>query len=469
MAFRSTLFASPFVLAALFVAACGGDSGGDGGEGGGSASTATSMTTSTGGGPQSGSGGNTASSSSTGAPLIETVRTLDSVSKMPFPGVTVLVHDADGHIVDQPVTDANGEVEVQVPDGGGITTLSTTAVGRPAVTTHHVVTVNAIPDGGLVTLPYFDPPPPGPVVTHDPMIYIGVHVSGVPANAAHWYARASCGDLITSAGTSTVNTQLGYVGCPDRDDFEVIVWAESLSGTLLGAGKSATYPFTAGSGFGVNVAVAATNSQPYQSRIDGTPSDAVSAIMSFVGRDAAGNSAGMSFTQAPPLDPVEWKPGALPASYFDSWTMQASLSFGATQGSYRSANAAAVVTPFLFDAAAVQRQHVPDEDVSEEGHLLLAWNVDPGNSASASVITDVWGSPTERTQWMAITAPGAGHVRFPDLPSEDASWALQTGDHPDGARGTQTLDALDATYAGWLADPARGDDVTVSWAAPPAM
>ena len=454
------MLASSVVVAACASLGCGSAFEGTGGNGPG---TTSAVTTANGTGD---AGSNGATSTATGAPVLETVRALDTSATTPMAGIAIIVYDADGHVVAQAVTAANGEAQVDVPDKGGLAALAsvTSTVGGTVSIARDVVTVDAIPDGGLVTLPYFTVTPEAPPTPHDPVEYLTIHLANHPAGTASVVARPSCGTPVTAIGTAaTISGQSNYRGCPDRSDFEVFAVAFNDAGQVIGSGKSPTVTLAADLPANASVDFPLSNVQAYESGIDGVPTDATNAIGKLTAADQVGNLVELSKTQFAPSNPFEWAPGAPSNGDFSAWTMRAEVQVGDSLGTYRLASSSIAVSPFRLDVDSIQRQDEPGEDVSDASHLLITFDVEPGSAGSAATSFETWTHGSESTKWTAITSPGGGKVRFPDLPAELDAWALHSGDLLDGALVTQTLDAAAPTYAAWLAEPKRGADVTVSW------
>lgn len=89
-----------------------------------------------GGGDQGGAGGQSPS------PVHVTV--VEFFEDLPLAGLDVISNDADGSLVDQGVTDAIGEVDVIVPDGGSVTLVVQTPVDYPGIPDYSVKHIDTI-------------------------------------------------------------------------------------------------------------------------------------------------------------------------------------------------------------------------------------------------------------------------------------------------------------------------------------
>lgn len=377
---------------------------------------------------------------------MEKVRTLTppntSIANLP-----VFSYDQAGHVVEQLVTNTEGEVSLDIPEGGGVGVLELHAGtnGGQLEVYRYISTFEGVPEGSTIAVYAYESarqvePPPD----HYPMTFVKVAVTGLPAGTQSWSAVLSC------AGTSSMSPSfsnlnfLDYEGCRGEPTYDAVAYAVDANGAMIAFGHTEGLSFVEGGQATITIPLSnASLLGQFSGSLTNVPSGVYSTSLD-VGCSRA-EQLGFSLSRnASPATPMLSLVSSLPSTYGDAWYATANVRFDSSgnSGLVRTLSSKTFPpSPFGLDASAhAEIDHV-FENFADWTHLPIEWTTQGPDTADATVLSETWTRPGVTTYWTATRPAGAGKMRLPDLPPGYEDWTAKPGDYLHGAWVTQQWDS----------------------------
>jgi hypothetical protein len=413
---RTRSIASLLFLAAAIVPACAddGETCADGDcSAGGSTSGPATTTTGTGSTSSTGQGG----SGGGGEPLHTEVVFTSNIAGEPLAGETVVVNAADGSVVSQTVTDADGTAPVEIPAGGSVSVFYSLSYWFQGTEyqLRHAQTVYpgdaqpariALQDGGFLEAE------PGPGL-------MGIGVTwDLVIGAAEYLVGTNCFSLVTPApalqdGAWTNN-------CTNDGLYDVVIAARDVDGGLLDYAVLPDQPFMdqtklnhdmvwANGGQVADIPYAVTN-------VDDNADYAQARSVATRNTHGAPISLEQLVTHGTLTGPEVSGTVGHAVGFGDKHCTTISVTLPASQRvAYSRCGMAPDLTPITFDAGRLTRFTTTGQTTP----TTVAWaetaQGELGDLLMASVRAELE-DPNLGITWTAIVAPGAGSAMRPDLP-----------------------------------------------------
>jgi hypothetical protein len=428
-------FLAPSVVFSLLSAAvvgCGDDTSCDGAEC--AAPTGGSAGGVAGEGGEGGSGGSGGSAGggeggSGGAPTLEHVET-QSYAGNDLGGVTVVVSDAAGDIVEVLETDEFGGLLVNVPEGGSLTAVRAyTSLSEGQVMQNRTVqTAFGVPDGGTVRFLFVgDEPPTTYPPDNDPM-FIDMAAGTLPAGAIHRSIDASC-SYGPNYGPSL--SDYNYDGCPGQGTFDLLAIANSASYTPVAYQLYSNQVYTPGSNPSFNPTYPSTAFHDLPITVQGIPSGATRVNPDVTVTRTPGRLQYRHYVNDEDLNAAESYTLRVPNIGFNDWRLRVGIDLGEQRYiSHSLPQQTTAYGPLTWNASEVAYLDAdPALDVSDPARVKVHYQLSPGDLGSLAVYFFWSPSDNESSYWYAVLpAEAEGEVVMPALPEELAEFVLQVGD-----------------------------------------
>lgn len=416
---RTQPIASLLVAAAVVVSACSDDrescADGECSSGpGGSSSGPTTTTSTTSSGSSSGSTGQ-GGSGGTGEPLDTEVVFTSAVTGEPLAGETVVVNAADGSVVSQTVTGADGRVPVEIPAGGSVSVFYSYSIWfqgteypiKNALTVYpgdaQPVRI-ALQDGA-----FNDPEPSagrmGLVVGWDAVV-----------EAAEYLIKTNCMSTMTSApylgGGGPTNN------CTNDGLYDVVLAAQDEGGVLLDYSVLTDQPFMETQ---VQHDMTWTNAEvgdiPYA--VTNLPDTTLEVeITSVATRQAHGAPISLEQSVLHDLPDGQVSGSVKHAMGFgDKHCANITVFIPGLAGvSYGRCDATPNLLPIAVDASRLARFSFNAQATATSASWVEGFRGEQGDLLSVTLIDYADDAPVD-TRWTAFVAPGAGSLTRPDIPA----------------------------------------------------
>lgn len=402
-----------------------------------------------GGAPAEGAGG---TGGSGGAEPIATVISVQQADGTPWIGVDVVINDSDGALVDHVLTDATGRVEAELPSGGSVSAI--VSFEFPDRFHHDIATAAGAeewPGEVRLIIRDYDPLP----APSDPMnVAVQWNSLGV---GLQYYVYPSCFPGQGSNGTSYIFPE--YQGCGNGATYDVTVVAQNDdTQRLVGYGALRDLPFQPGGSASHTVAMtnslAAINFEavniPSASERISLRSDLVNTgVQDFVSIVNPGNNVAQVLQHPTQLSGRHCQELSVVIEYAD-------VGSNAFANLLRCAERPDL-TPISWNVSRLARFQT---EVLGLTPVEVAWDeILSGDAADASRLFSGWGREVDKgqyetTNWTCLLPPGAGQIRFPELPDVLADSQSEVGDD----FGITLVDQVDAPgTVGFHAFLERGD------------
>lgn len=369
------------------------------------------------------------------APRLETVRVLDRFVT-PMAGVPVAYNDAAGEVVGEAVTDAAGEVMVDVPPGGSVTVFFT--IGNQ----HQRQVITDLEDGQTVLVhrigaDFVEPPP---VVIAAPTSYSFGLVS-LPAQTASVTMNGPCNGHSVSVTPPTATIAFSDAECVygTRTSWNALFFAKNAGGAVIAWGAAPGMVYNpGGTSSATGIAVNATTFD----RFAAEPHGLVTYSRSWLGVTSLGPNAwpggsALADNQAGTVAVVVTVPSSPSVFGFSGFALDAGYSFDDADGSrdfdvYTTVGASP--TPGGLDVAldvdvdALAAISIPsDVDASTPGRLSLGFELN-GPRGDVGTVGFAWWGPghVDTDQAFVVFDPtraGASPIRLPAVPVHLAAYA----------------------------------------------
>jgi hypothetical protein len=350
-----------------------------------------------------------------GAPMGDRVLVRDPRGSA-VPGVDVIVHDASGAVVAEATTGSDGEVDISLPEGGGVSLLWVEAsTSDPSLRIASFVGLDPTTELRLVVERQPDPPPGG-------VMHLEFDVpSSLPGGG--WNVEVSC------YGESNLGeVAISYAGCASSSTFDVLVYYATGTRQLF-AGE----PFVAGQTrtFELDPTVADV-AAPVEVTARGLAPDAdwFSAGVRATRPEGGDNSSGR-YTDPSAYDPTLalHRPWVAAGGRFDLFMTAGVLGQSIITRRLPVDDLPSVTTwtpAAIADVAAVGP--VAGSEARPSVGWTLAEDGELGEAIRVTVRYDVpdleSGLPlTDRVEWsIDVAAAAEGSVTLPELPPRYAAW-----------------------------------------------
>jgi hypothetical protein len=344
-------------------------------------------------------------------PLLTRVRAVVPGSRQPVAGALVLVNDASGALLSAVRTDPQGIVNVDMPVGGSISTVSETQ--RRLATAFQ-------PEPGRplemeVGLPEFVSRP-----VRSPMT-LTITVSALPANASsYWSVDWGCASRSTSETTLILDD---FDPC-GHDQFDLLAFA-TRDGELVGWAGSFDRTFVAGGSITLTMQPTDPNVRSHELHVEGIPPGSPRLDFDVVAY-RKGRSIGHDFDQiigSPNTD--ETLRVRLPLAGFERFVASGRLQLSTSPfylESYfvRTGGSVSLTREWypLMDVAAFEP--VVDVDDDDANRPQVSWALREDGALGDVVWAELWwGEAQKYVSWRALLPPARSLVvKLPEFPEE---------------------------------------------------
>lgn len=408
------------------IGGAGGETGGTGGVGGGGAS--------------GGEGGEAGAGGQGGTIVLETVEAVNDEGML-LPGIDVVVSAADGTLVLHEQTDASGSVQVDVPEDGLVTVLSTyNTQWEGQLSTHRLAqTARGLAEGGTyrAVARRASPAPKNQamdltITTNTPFFCM------LPSGTEKFLAGGSgmAGSIFPQSSASFSS----FVGCPGESTYDLLLMAKDADGLTLGYAQQLALPFMPGGQDTVAVCPSQTALVETSLTMTGIPSIARGAHANVYSSSKGSDcSATLDRQSRPWPESDETFPLRVPeVGGLSPLRVQANIELQETAGGvFRAASHTwdhpddlPATLLWQFNALAFVAD-VDPLDVSDPGRPRVSWTLATQGSLGDVVQSSVeWNaSDGADVTWTGATSPVRdGSLKMPALPDALAEYRLAAGD-----------------------------------------
>jgi hypothetical protein len=357
-------------------------------------------------------------------PVLETVEVVDSQGN-PLTLADVLTHDASGSLADTHVTDGQGTVQVNVPEGGSVTVVyRKSAAGSPDY--YFVSTAMGLEDGGTY-LAMLDVWP-----DHEPLdpMHVSITVDASPAGTTYYRMRIGCSGYYYSTDTRDIPD---FDGCGDGNPYHIFLYATDASQARIGYGYLFNQPYVEGGSASHTLSATHTEMDPMDFSVTAIPAGAedlelsVSAYLAGDRQEITDHDVDIETPDASETVTLR-----LPSIPMDRFVVKGSVDLESTITLTRSRFYDSLRDTYpqsvSWDTSTVGDViNVGDPDLTDLLRPSFSWTLDSaGTPGDALKHTFMWGDTNHVTYWVVHTpVQTSGTVQLPELPAGLA--AVQLG------------------------------------------
>lgn len=392
-----------------------------------------------------------------GQTTLTTIRVLDQQDKHLVKGASVFIHDADGAVISETLTDTSGSAAVDMTEGQLVSAalLKGYTFNGIVSETRYLSTAFGVTPGGTVELSVYDPPSNTVTPKRDPMT-VTVKLTTPLANADFYH------DVVLSCGGSQSfytdsSTVTDYAGCAGQDKFDVYGLIRT-GGVLSAFATQYDVPFTPGGN--ISITLNATNTNISTFKLKTSPITAGSPRLDFRitahrKLQSAGDLDISDTTIQPGVD--ETSTINLPLVEFASYTASGLLQVSKS--------------PFLISSGfsrvgpsvSAERDWAPVDDIAifsptssidatDISRPVISWDLEPKGKLGDTIQAVVtWRASDQSSSVWYVWGPAArsGSFKMPALPEKFSALPPKRGDTFDYL--LQHQDLIDVSdYADYL-------------------